>query len=643
MYLETLNKIQYLEQSDFNCERDKNKIWELYEIILDCCSNKDNYMQQSAETLDLLEENRLDNTGKNLWVNYSSNVFASYLAIKLYEDKSIASPEALDCVIHYYRSGNFPKEVVSTGLYACAQTLDFADPMRCYQLTKEAFSINPHLGNILDIHYCYEGEAAVEHITDSCPFCGSKEAVPYYCSPQVLKLNNNKVFPPSKLWMKCSHCNNYYTYNFPLMSTGDINGHYTKNLNNEILQHRFPLHIYNPIFTRMRELTSGSDYLEIGIGNGEMLAVAQEFGYHTDAVEICKADCERVASGLDIDIKWCDIVNYHTEKKYDVIVMGDVLEHVTAPADVLQKVQSMLKPDGILWLSTPNYNCAYARMQKFTHCMWHELNHYTYTSYETLCPLLNELGMEVIHYDMSSRYIGSMELFIRNTKDSHQNHTKQNHTTEKIAYDPLPNTHGGTLYHLDCTVLSPVQYQRKTPESAVFIFPALPSGGLPKQALLMPDGPENDCLSFCYTLSPTIKKHTDENTGQMYYVVNAHTVEHTSNRDEVRVSVSFPISAQFDDSPSEMTVMVKNISAGGFFFVSEKIFQPGTTMSFIINNYASLVWVTAIIRKERLVRTPGLHGYGCQFCNLSERTESAIRNYVFHHEILQRKKTELDL
>ncbi len=96
--------------------------------------------------------------------------------------------------------------------------------------------------------------------------------------------------------------------------------------------------------------------------------------------------------------------------------MGDVLEHVIRPVEVLKKVKQMLAEDGILWISTPNFNCAYARMQKFAHCMWHELNHYTYVSYETLKELLESMQMEIVHYDMSNRYIGSMELFIRHKK-----------------------------------------------------------------------------------------------------------------------------------------------------------------------------------------------------------------------------------
>ena len=62
----------------------------------------------------------------------------------------------------------------------------------------------------------------------------------------------------------------------------------------------------------------------------------------------------------------------------------------------------MLKKDGILWISTPNYNSAYARMEKFTHCMWHTLNHYTYVSFESLNKLLQNINMKVIHYDTLS-------------------------------------------------------------------------------------------------------------------------------------------------------------------------------------------------------------------------------------------------
>lgn len=413
----TIETLQKLKRVPYIRSRDKQVLVELYHQILKDCQEPKDFEAQSAGMLQRLKKDRLTDEMEKQWLTYADRTFAWDLAVKLYKEPELLSAEDIPCVLQYYRKGSFYKQVISLGIYACGQKLALQDPMECYRLTKEAFDQNPELGYVVGSQYRYEGTATEEHLTEACPICGSKDVRPYYCSPQWTKgAAASGRFPPAKLWMKCGKCDNYYTYNFPLQNVDTINGHYTKPQDKGILQHRFSLDIYNSIFTRLKALTSGKDYLEIGIGNGEMLAVAQEFGYQVEAVEICREDCERVAAALNIEIHRSDIVAYETEKQYDVIIMGDVFEHVTDPAGVLRKAEAMLKEDGVLWLSTPNYNCAYARMQKFTHCMWHELNHYTYVSFETMEKLLHSFGMQVVHYDMSRRYIGSMELFIKKTE-----------------------------------------------------------------------------------------------------------------------------------------------------------------------------------------------------------------------------------
>ena len=403
-------------------ERDEPKILELYKTVYEVANDKNSYEEKSTAMLNALSENRLSEEEKQQWLSYAGSIFASYLAVKLYEERGNEqyhlSDEGLDQVLDFFLNGDSGQEVTSVGVYACAQQLTTEDPMRCYELTRTAFSIYPELAGILGVAYRYEGKAAEEHITDECPFCGSRggDIIPYYCSPQVLKLNDKPVFPPAKLWMKCGRCGNYFTYNFPKENIGTINGHYTNEKSNIILENKFSLSLYNQIFQQFKSLTSGKEYLEIGVGTGEMLAVALEFGYHVDAVEICREDCERISSVLDVNIRWCDMNEYETDKRYDVIVMGDVLEHVLHPVEVLNKVKHMLADDGVLWISTPNYNCAYARMQRFAHCMWHELNHYTYVSYETLAELMKKMQLEIVRYDISTRYIGSMELFVQHVK-----------------------------------------------------------------------------------------------------------------------------------------------------------------------------------------------------------------------------------
>lgn len=420
--LDMIKSIGELNNSTYMPERDNPKILKLYQTIYEMVNDKNNYVANSAAMMHSLSEHNLSEEERRQWLDYAGGIFASYLAVKLYEERENEqyhfSCKELDQVLDFFLAGNSSSEVTSLGIYACAQQLITEDPMRCYELTKTAFTIHSDLAGLLGVTYRYEGAAAEEHITDECPFCGSggEEMIPYYCSPQVLKLNNNPVFPPAKLWMKCGRCGNYFTYNFPKENIGTINGHYTNEKSNIILENKFSLSLYNQIFQQFKSLTSGKEYLEIGVGTGEMLAVALEFGYHVDAVEICREDCERISSVLDVNIRWCDMNEYETDKRYDVIVMGDVLEHVLHPVEVLNKVKHMLADDGVLWISTPNYNCAYARMQRFAHCMWHELNHYTYVSYETLAELMKKMQLEIVRYDISTRYIGSMELFVQHVK-----------------------------------------------------------------------------------------------------------------------------------------------------------------------------------------------------------------------------------
>ena len=224
--LNIIKSIGELKNSTYMSERDAPKILELYKTIYEIVNDKNNYVENSNAMLNALSENNLSEEERQQWLDYAGGIFASYLAVKLYEERGNEqyhfSRKGLDQVLDFFLTGNNSSEVISVGVYACAQQLITEDPMRCYELTRTAFTIHPDLAGILGVAYRYEGAAAEEHITDECPFCGSKgeEIMPYYCSPQVLKLNNNPVFPPAKLWMKCGHCGNYFTYNFPKGNVG---------------------------------------------------------------------------------------------------------------------------------------------------------------------------------------------------------------------------------------------------------------------------------------------------------------------------------------------------------------------------------------------------------------------------------------
>lgn len=150
----------------------------------------------------------------------------------------------------------------------------------------------------------------------------------------------------------------------------------------------------------------------MGIGEGCLLAVALEMGYAADAVEIVAQSAQEVADILRIPIWNGDFLDYHPDKRYSVIIMGDVIEHVTDPERALRNARELLAEDGVLWLSTPNFEGSFTRMLKFSDPMWLEPYHISYFSFAGIRTLAEKCGFTVREYLTSNRYNGSMELIL---------------------------------------------------------------------------------------------------------------------------------------------------------------------------------------------------------------------------------------
>ena len=92
--------------------------------------------------------------------------------------------------------------------------------------------------------------------------------------------------------------------------------------------------------------------------------------------------------------------------------MGDVIEHVTDPEKALRNAYDLLEEDGVLWLSTPNFESSFSRMMKFHDPMWLEPYHISYFNRAGLEALASKCGFILREYSVSQRYNGSMELIL---------------------------------------------------------------------------------------------------------------------------------------------------------------------------------------------------------------------------------------
>jgi cyclopropane-fatty-acyl-phospholipid synthase len=102
-------------------------------------------------------------------------------------------------------------------------------------------------------------------------------------------------------------------------------------------------------------LKPGDHILEIGPGWGSWLKYASARGVNCSAISISEYSInflrgEARRLGYDWTIKFCDLLEYRTDEKYDAIIMMGIIEHLPQYRQVLQKFSEMLRPGGRIFL-----------------------------------------------------------------------------------------------------------------------------------------------------------------------------------------------------------------------------------------------------------------------------------------------------
>jgi len=98
------------------------------------------------------------------------------------------------------------------------------------------------------------------------------------------------------------------------------------------------------------------------------------------------------------------------DKKWDVIIMGDVLEHVSDPVQAINKAADMMGNEGALWISTPNFESAFSYAAGHNDVMRRQQYHVNYFSRDSLYSLFAKVGLAPVDYQISQHYNGSMEV-----------------------------------------------------------------------------------------------------------------------------------------------------------------------------------------------------------------------------------------
>jgi methionine biosynthesis protein MetW len=100
----------------------------------------------------------------------------------------------------------------------------------------------------------------------------------------------------------------------------------------------------------------GGRLLDVGCGNGERLALLNSLGWQAQGVEMDEMAVGLARkSGLEVHLGSVQTQNY-SKNTFDVITMNHVIEHLHDPISLLQECRRILKPRGLLVITTPNFS-----------------------------------------------------------------------------------------------------------------------------------------------------------------------------------------------------------------------------------------------------------------------------------------------
>jgi len=110
--------------------------------------------------------------------------------------------------------------------------------------------------------------------------------------------------------------------------------------------------------------------LDIGGGTGARCDIIKKNDQRVTETRIVDIDAAAEQTAIQKGHQYfCGrIEDFTTTQKYDVILMLNLMEHVSDPAAVLKKAVHLLSPDGIIIIQTPNYKSLDARL--FRHASW---------------------------------------------------------------------------------------------------------------------------------------------------------------------------------------------------------------------------------------------------------------------------------
>ena len=230
-------------------------------------------------------------------------------------------------------------------------------------------------------------------IRSSCPICGNRSKLKYLWKTSIVR---------------CSNCSFAFADELPTLGElesiysseyfhGEVS--YANYLADKIgLQRHFQQRI-----STLGKYSSGGKLFEAGCAFGFFLDLARQY-WEVSGIDISDAATDYAKNVLNLCVERGDLESHPPEPNtYDVVTLWDTIEHLYDPVTAVRTSVKALRPNGILALTTGDIDALLPRLQRQS---WRLVIpvHLYYFSRKSISYLLNDYGLEIVHFSYASYY-----------------------------------------------------------------------------------------------------------------------------------------------------------------------------------------------------------------------------------------------
>ncbi len=160
------------------------------------------------------------------------------------------------------------------------------------------------------------------------------------------------------------------------------------------------------VIKRLKEITSAfsqhretNRLLDVGCGGGLLLQAARENGWNAQGVDVSISSVDHVRS-LGFEVFHGELNELQLAgEQFDVITAAEIIEHLFDPVTVLKEAHRLLRPGGLLWVTTPHAHSLAARVMKLDWRLVCPPEHLQWFSVKGIKTALGQAGFQKVRIE----------------------------------------------------------------------------------------------------------------------------------------------------------------------------------------------------------------------------------------------------